>query len=139
MKINLKDQPHIKHREFVSTDTLLRALRCFNWTTDAVSVLVDDYDNILVSCNVSDVFYWGTADVEPIDNDSIELLEEIRALSNAWDYDPTILYAATRRNMRPQGAWYHLLEDWEVDYLNARFPERKTDILNPKTEEVRDG
>ena len=55
---------------------------------------------LTVSVDCNDLFYWATADLEPIETDAdVELLEECLELDDS--YGPTI-YACRKRKMRPQ-------------------------------------
>ena len=66
--------------------------------------------NLNVSVNCNDLFYWGTADLEPIESDAdLELLKECLDIDDS--YGPTI-YACRRRKMRPQNC---VLEKMPVD------------------------
>jgi len=65
---------------------------------------------LTVSVNCNDLFYWGTADLEPIESDAdLELLKECLDIDDS--YGPTI-YACRRRKMRPQNC---VLEKMPVD------------------------
>ena len=85
-------------------------------------------DGIHFWAQCSDVFYWGTADGEPIETDAdLDLLRQCLdelALFDSTFYMPE-LYAARRRKMRPQRPWLEHREDPNVLALFlAAGPER---------------
>lgn len=79
-----------------------------------------------VKCN--DVFWWGTGDLEEITHDDINDLEQ--ALKNSED-EGFILFAARKRNLRPQGAYYNLVNKKDRTLLNACGPKREIELCNP--------
>ena len=87
------------------------------------------------SANVSDVFYWGTADAEDITPENLEVLEEAKAdimAIDSWQMSElAALFAARVRNLRPQGAMSKYYEP-EILPLFEALPERERDIFNPK-------
>ncbi len=83
----------------------------------------------------SDLFWWGTADFEPLTTDSLPAFEraaaDLRATgvrcAEVWASE---LYAARQRGMRPQGAAYPIEPDlWPL--FDACGPERETELGNP--------
>jgi hypothetical protein len=65
---------------------------------------------VLVGC--SDVFWWGTADCEPVEVADLPDLEKARLdLANAgdplFDYYAPALWVARKRGMRPQTPWWN--------------------------------
>ena len=80
-----------------------------------------------VICN--DIFWWGTADLEEITEETIDDFET--ALIDGGIAWGATLYCARMRKMRPQGAMYeHINKD--VWYLfDACGPEREVDFGNP--------
>lgn len=55
---------------------------------------------LTVSVNCNDLFFWATADSEPIETDAdVELLEECLKIDAVYG---TTIYACRRRKMRPQ-------------------------------------
>ena len=101
-------------------------------------VLVAEYDlndeiywdvdlNFFAICN--DIFWWGTADLEPITETDLDLLRQ-----STDDAGPNgiILYCARKRKMRPQGTFYKYIKIEEHKLFNACGPEREVDILNPQ-------
>jgi len=103
---------------------------------------VDD-GRLKLYANVSDVFFWGGADVEEITPETLSLLEQaytdLKAVG-AEEYTAT-LYAARIRKMRPQGAYYpsDAHESWRRVYalFDACGPERATGLGNPKKPSAR--
>lgn len=87
---------------------------------------------LYVRCN--DVFWWGSADCEEILPDDVDLLqgclEDLRPIDEMF-YLPE-LFAARKRGMRPQGAWYSFARPAAAKPLfDAVGPAREKDILNP--------
>ena len=104
---------------------------CFdsvNWNED-----IEFY----VNCN--DLFWWGSADAEDLNNISdIELFEK-----SLRDTDSIIgpdLYCARRRKMRPQDPYYTEVlckENYKYQNLfNLCGPKRENDIFNPNIKEA---
>lgn len=96
----------------------------------------DNDGKIRFFVNVNDVFYWGTADAEPVcDQEDLDQLK--RAIEDATAIDPVVgpldgisLYAARRRKLRPQGAAYPENRDlWPL--FDACGPEREINHGNP--------
>lgn len=86
----------------------------------------------------SDVFWWATADLEEITEEDLSLLKQCYQDLKPIDmrhYLPE-LYAARKRGLRPQGAWYGVAAriDHEglAELFDAAGPPREADILNPK-------
>lgn len=77
---------------------------------------------------VNDIFWWGTADGETIE---IEDLEALEAAINQAGRDGPLLWAARKRNLRPQGACMEYFKPETVTLL-LELPEREIDICNPK-------
>lgn len=128
----------------VSVDFLRRVLAVFAfdncddlwWRTDGEYAPA----TFFVLCN--DLFEWGTADVEPIRIEDLPLLEQ-----TAEDVRPLVpmlncvgdLFAARKRQMRPQGASYKYIPEVLWPLFDACGPERETGLLNPKKQPVQDG
>lgn len=118
----------------------LRALRvtAFEYT-DVLFWRVDD-DILSVSVECSDVFFWGSADVEPLTVKNIDLFEATYAEceDRFGKYNAehaTELFCARARNTRPQGAFYKYLSPEWAELFNAAGPERETGLGNPYTPE----
>lgn len=95
----------------------------------------DENINFLADCN--DIFYWGTADAEPIRERDLELfrqslkdLEEIESYF-AFVYGP-ILYCCRKREMRPQNAFYNTIPQEIHQLFDACGDEREADFGNPQ-------
>lgn len=90
----------------------------------------EDYKGRLlfyVGCN--DLFYWGSADAEPITpqnlNSLIETIaevEEIKGKYRAWDAFE--LWCCRQRKMRPQPPYYKSIDSDLHELFNACGPER---------------
>jgi len=95
----------------------------------------EDLD-FFITC--SDLFAWGFADLERVDNQkdvdlleqSIKDCEEIN--KNTGSVNAAELYCARKRSMRPQGAYYNYIgkELWPL--FDACGPEREITMGNPK-------
>lgn len=108
------------------------------WYIDPTS----DEDNLILSMNCNDCFYWGTSDDEEITPETFDVLkqsiEDIKAIDDELGMlYVNCLYAARVRGMRPQGAAYPVNEDaipnckeiWKL--FDACGPEREESITNP--------
>lgn len=119
-------------------DFMVRVLGFF-WNRDIQDDLFWREDNGVVSfyAKCSDFFWWGTADVEEITPENVDMLDQ------AWDDiraakpgDPfgslsiAPLFCARVRQMRPQGAAYPK-ERWLWPLFDACGPERETGLVNP--------
>ena len=98
------------------------------WRTDG------EYAPVTFWVNCSDVFAWGSADVEPLTKADLDDLrkafEDTKAASNNTTYGPE-LYCARRRRCRPQGAAYPGDERlWPL--FDACGPEREIGSGNPR-------
>lgn len=82
-----------------------------------------------------DFFHWGSADVEPITEDDLALLERS---AKDDDVDGPLLFCARKRGMRPQGACYENLtrELWHL--YDACGPERELGLTNPQKRKEED-
>lgn len=85
----------------------------------------------------SDVFYWGTADQELIAASDLELLR-LTAADLGEDHGDYLsdLFAARKRGMRPQGAYYKTLNSSVAALFDAAGPERETTVGNPLARET---
>lgn len=85
-------------------------------------------EDLTFDANCSDLFFWGCADSEDINEEDLPLLRQ--SLEDSESHG-MLLYCARKRKMRPQGAYYtHLREDEAL--FDVCGPERKTGIGNPK-------
>jgi len=105
---------------------------------------------ICIMCN--DVFFWGCADAEPVENEkdrellrkSLQDVKEIDELCS-WG---ALLFVARKRQERPQGAFYKYLDVHDIkkgepmqfneeatakmhELFNAAGPKRETGFGNP--------
>ena len=77
---------------------------------------------LTVSVNCNDLFYWATADAEPIETDAdLEMLEECLKIDDI--YGATI-YACRKRKMRPQNSVIKTMPDDIIPHLEACGPPR---------------
>lgn len=89
-------------------------------------------EDLEFSVNCNDLFYWGCSDEEEIVEDDLEEFE--RALEDA-DYLGPYLFAARKRGMRVQGAFYNVLIPDNLKYLfDECGPEREINMGNPEKE-----
>lgn len=97
-----------------------------------------DEGKVSLYANVSDVFAWGGSDCEPITVETLPELERAYAdLKEVGGEEFTAeLFAARRRQMRPQGAAYPGKADSAgaavAALYNACGPEREIGLGNPK-------
>lgn len=91
-------------------------------------------EQIHISVNCNDLFYWASADSEPITADDVALLEQtardLEALGDDNDTYPFLnlleLYAARRRNMQPLPAYVGKLESQRLKDLFRQLPSNDT-------------
>jgi len=113
-----------------------RVLAAFSdWWKEDVGWRVDE-DGVHFFALVSDVFWWGSADGEDILPEDLQLLERCKADLVALEgSEPTCLpelYAARKRGMRPQGAWYAGLDSSVYHLFDACGPARDVGLGNPR-------
>lgn len=88
-----------------------------------------EYGEVSFFINCNDLFWWGTADVEPL------TAADLEAFDQSMKDSPTSgaeLYCARRRKMRPQGACYKHFAKEEWPLFDACGPRRERDVLNPQ-------
>jgi hypothetical protein len=101
-------------------------------------------EDLTFSVNVSDVFHWGCSSFEEITDDTLDDfigdVEEVEAAvkRGGWEYG-LVLYAARRRGMRPQGAWFKADANDEVrqniyPLIRECGPARELGLANPQAE-----
>lgn len=95
----------------------------------------DEYAPLTVWINCNDLFWWGTADNEPLTPETMpELREAIfdvrHIMNNAWHSDE--LYCCRMRKMRPQGPCYKHIPKELWPLFDACGPER---VDSPRKEE----
>lgn len=129
---------------------VLRVLRTFDrvddreslfWRTPATGI------NYTFFVNCSDLFWWGTSDLEEITPDNIAQLEQAidDVSADAWRFGHlgVELFVARMRKMRPQGAWYQQVRKYQapdsketIELVLALFdecgPEREQGLGNPR-------
>lgn len=123
----MKDKSKILNFMFI-----MQKIDCFDrllWEVD------QEKGNIEFSLICSDLFNWGTADCEKIDESSISLLEKAISDLEPFGFENVSIYAIAlyccrKRECRPQGASYP--EEKEMWHLfNECGPERESGIGNP--------
>lgn len=94
----------------------------------------DTPDGIRFTADVSDVFFWGCADGEPIDPEDVDALEKAYAdcVEARSSMSTAELYAARRRGVRPQGAAYPVESAAAQALMDACGPERPVGLGNPR-------
>lgn len=93
---------------------------------------------VSVSINCSDVFWWGTADSEDVEMEDIPLIEGAWQDIAAAVGNPNpraslvqMLFICRKRKMRPQGAVYTYVPDAVRPLLNMCGPYREVGPGNP--------
>jgi hypothetical protein len=91
-------------------------------------------DDLRFFANVSDVFWWGTSDLEEITPEKIEAFEraviDCEQVSDIGEVYGGWLFAARNRKLRPQGAAYPQ-ENKLWPLFDAVGPEREVRTGNP--------
>lgn len=97
------------------------------WRTDGVHAPV----TFFAQC--SDLFEWGTADLERIDPADLPLLEQsvVDAKAAGGELWKGELFVARKRGMRPQGACYKNIPEALWPLFNACGPARERNLFNP--------
>jgi hypothetical protein len=113
-----------------------RVLAAFDaWGKEDVLWRVNE-DGVRFFALVNDVFWWGSADGEDIRPEDLELLERSKAdLVAIEGQEPTCLpelYAARKRGLRPQGAWYAGVDPEVYALFDACGPARAVGLSNPR-------
>lgn len=94
--------------------------------------------SLRVNVNCSDVFFWGSADSEPIaTSEDVELLcslaQQLETSDKNFAWYLSLLYCATKRGMRPQNALLNTIENKMVlELLLVLGVERAVEFGNPK-------
>lgn len=78
-----------------------------------------------INCN--DLFYWATADAEDVTPADLETLDQAYtdADTAGGEYFGAQLYAARRRQMRPQAPYFQYFNDNLVELFKAAGPPRE--------------
>ena len=104
------------------------------WRTD------EEYAPLSVFADCNDVFVWACADNEEITAENIDILEQslkdLQAVANAGHNSTCeiwagVLFACRIRKMRPQGAFYKLIDKEAWSLFDSCGPERETGFGNP--------
>lgn len=124
------------HDSMPSAEFMHRVLAAFAFDNcDMLFWRVDgEYAPVTFFAQANDVFWWGTADVEKIEPGDLPLLEQVVADLAGIGHQEYLaeLYAAGKRRMRPQGAYYRNLPPAVSSLFDACGPERAPDIANPE-------
>lgn len=78
-------------------------------------------DQIKITVNCNDVFYWAYSDFEYIEESELDDLNECYQLT---DYG-SMLWVCRKRKMRPQKPWYERFTEKEIELFNECGPERE--------------
>lgn len=109
----------------------------FNHTEDLWWREDEEDQNILnFYVNCSDLFYWGTSDLELITPEKLGVLYEAKKELDALDIpdykrEYGLLFCAKVRGMRPQGAYYKYLDKATWHLFDECGTIRETNQLNP--------
>lgn len=120
-----------------SADTIRAALVATGFEyTDALWWRTYDDDVLRLYVLCSDLFHWGTADMEEITDANVQSLADTIAeceaiLGRYRADDAPLLWCARQRGMRPQGAYYKHLDEALWPLFDAAGPERETGPTNP--------
>jgi len=95
-------------------DFILDVLHLFSLDeTDCYSALFwrcEEPGTVSFFVNVNDMFYWATADMEPITPEDLpamrQALADVRTITEQDIYEGFLLWAARKRKMRPQQGAY---------------------------------
>lgn len=115
-------------------DFVTRVLKAFEFdNTESLWWNFDD-GKLRMYAKCSDFFEWGTADLEEIQPEDLDLLEQ--CVKDVTELDRTNMYAgelfaARKRKLRPQGACYKHLPEVLWPLFDAAGPARETDLFNP--------
>jgi hypothetical protein len=121
----------------MTDDFVLRVLKAFEFdNTDSLWWRFDG-DKVRLFAQCSDFFEWGTADLEEILPEDVDLLEQ--CVKDVIELDRTNMYAgelfaARKRKQRPQGACYKNLPESLWPLFDACGPERERSLTNPKAQ-----
>lgn len=85
-------------------------------------------DQLKFYANCGDVFYWGCADAEQITEDDIGTVRECFNLVGDLGL---ILFAAVKRGLRPQNAYYKSIPKEFWKHFDECGEERQIDNSNP--------
>lgn len=141
----------MKNPDFVLE--VLRAIYKLDLQQGEVYISVDG-DEVSFAMNANDLFWWGTADAEPITPENLPEIRRVhddlsalegREISRAGSTLPFVLYthltptlfACRSRQMRPQGAYYKHVPKPAWPLFDACGPPRdeKGPLNTPKPEE----
>lgn len=129
------------HAFLVEVMTLFAQADCHSelfWTVDLPLYRPPDaVPKMWLHAIVSDVFAWGSADLEEITPDAIDVLRQAFEALKPYGLEGLselpVLYAARVRGMRPQGAYFDYVTIPEVRQLLMDCgPQRDVSMLNPR-------
>ena len=139
-----------KQEDFPALCRILRLLTEAEFIDNWIQVW--DEDEIHLSFNMNDVFYWACSDSEDVNPEDEELLlqtyNELKTIEDASLYEDEsgrkmhksfatcslpLLFASRKRGMRPQGCVLagETRNEPEVKKLFDQLPQREVDICNP--------
>ena len=96
---------------------------------------INDDKEVCAAVNVNDTFFWGCSDLEDVEAEDVPMFNEAFTLGG-YKYGAEI-YAARKRDMRPQNAVINPAPpEVQRAFLDAG-PLREVDFGNPK--ELEDG
>jgi hypothetical protein len=114
---------------------ILNIVKALNLVDEDPHFFATDDNEIFCYINMNDVFYWGCADSEQFNPEDIpaykEAFEDCKAIKAKWV--TSILWAARKQNLRPQGAYLSGLEPAERALFQS-LPSREIDLANPQDE-----
>jgi hypothetical protein len=122
------------NQEPISLNFVLDVLRLFSLDeTDCYGDLFwrcENPDTIEFFVNVNDIFWWATADLEPITPEDLpamrQAVADVRKITECKHVsDAFVLWAARKRKMRPQRPAYHMWDKQLWALFDACGPERK--------------
>lgn len=96
----------------------------------------EDRNRLDFYVNCSDLFYWGTSDIELITAEKLGILYEAKAEIDALNIPDSqkeygLLFCAKIRGMRPQGAYYKYLDESLWPLFDECGPMREVGLGNP--------
>lgn len=97
--------------------------------------VIDGQVRFLINCN--DLFFWGTADCEELNADTLPIYEAcVRDLGSEHNHNAPWLYCCRVRKERPQGACYKYIDHAIRPLFDACGPEKATGFGNPRSNKI---